>query len=239
MRITLTCVYCGADATTKDHVVPRCFLEKPFPPNLLTVPSCRKCNLGYSKDEEYFLAVMAQTGSVPSLRKRVQKGGVVERMLERSHGLNKHFTDSTRIAERGNVLISPDLVRIANVTRKVAFGLYWHQYKPSKMPALNKFFPYEPFHNLDDGNPIVVLTHNDRFRPKRWKQIQTLKVAGLGKVQVLDYMFVRDWTDFERLFCVLRFHETVWAAVRCPHPPHRTNSRSVPRLTHAGQRELF
>ena len=37
------------------------------------MPSCRKCNEGYSKDEEYFLAVMAQTGFVPSLERNVEE----------------------------------------------------------------------------------------------------------------------------------------------------------------------
>ena len=41
--------------------MPRCLLEKPYPPNLLTIPSCCECNTGFKQDEEYFLAVMAQS----------------------------------------------------------------------------------------------------------------------------------------------------------------------------------
>ena len=33
------------------------------------------------------------------------------------------------------------------------------------------------------------------------------------------------WRDFGRLFCIMRFHETIWAAVRCAHPPNRKNSK--------------
>ena len=47
------CSYCLRGATTRDHVVPRCLLEKPYPPNLLTIPSCRECNTGFKQDEEY------------------------------------------------------------------------------------------------------------------------------------------------------------------------------------------
>ena len=83
MRVPLSCVYCGKEATTRDHVIPRCLLEKPYPPDLPTVPSCRPCNEGYSKDEEYFLAVMAQSGFVPPLTEKVEEGGLVDRMLER------------------------------------------------------------------------------------------------------------------------------------------------------------
>src|SRR5258708_5405206 len=241
MRRLLTCVYCGGEATTKDHVIPRCFLEKPFPPNLPTVPSCRKCNQGYSKDEEYFLAVMAQTGFVPSLEQKVAKGGVLDRMLGRSAGLDKHFTDFMTVIEGGGILIVPDEIRIANVTRKVAVGLYWHRYKPTVAPALNEFFALKPVHSLDVDNFIVLMTHNERFRPKRWKHLQTLKMPCLGKVQVLDYMFVRNWVwcDFGSLFCIMRFHETILAAVRCPATPNRKNSKSRVGLVHPEQGGLF
>ena len=46
------CSYCLREATTKDHVVPRCLLEKPYPPNLLTIPSCCECNTGFKQDED-------------------------------------------------------------------------------------------------------------------------------------------------------------------------------------------
>lgn len=37
---------------TKDHVPPKGFFAEPYPPNLLSVYSCRKCNGGKSNDEE-------------------------------------------------------------------------------------------------------------------------------------------------------------------------------------------
>ncbi|MBX7046000.1 MAG: HNH endonuclease [Ignavibacteria bacterium] len=44
------CVYCGVEISrrlkneTKDHVPPLSFYEPPVPPNLKTVPACKKCN---------------------------------------------------------------------------------------------------------------------------------------------------------------------------------------------------
>ena len=52
--VHVKCSYCRREATTNDHVVPRCLLEKPYPPNLLTIPSCYTCNTGFKQDEEYF-----------------------------------------------------------------------------------------------------------------------------------------------------------------------------------------
>ena len=54
------CVYCGkVRVLTKDHIPPKCFFAKPRPSNLITVPSCKECNLGRSKDDEYLRFVLA------------------------------------------------------------------------------------------------------------------------------------------------------------------------------------
>lgn len=227
MRIRNKCAYCSQEATTKDHVVPRCLLEKPFPPNLMTVPSCQECNAGFKNDEEYFLAVMAQSGFVPSLMSKVDKNGVVDRMLQNSAGLDARIQASLHAAEDGRIYIAPDEMRIANVARKVAFGLYCHRYTPKVLPSIDKFFALKPMHGQDKNNFIVVMAHTEKFQPRRWTHVQTLKLPGHGKIQIFDYMFVRNWVwgDFGQLFCIMRFHETIWAAVRCPHTPNRKNPK--------------
>lgn len=242
MSRPLKCVYCDRKATTNDHVIPRCLLEKPYPPNLISVPSCRACNAGFKTDEEYFLAVMAQSGFVPSLMSKVDKDGVVDRMLQQSAGLDARITNSLRVGDDGRVFIIPDEVRIANVTRKVAFGLYCHRYTPKTLPKVDEFFALKPMHGEDANNFIVVMAHTERFQPRRWTHAQTIKLPGHGKVQVFDYMFVRNWywNDFGRLFCIMRFHETIWAAVRCPEPPNRKNPKRRVGEAHTGdQQEMF
>lgn len=60
------CYNCGAaQASTREHVIPRAPVPEPRPSNLPTVPACVPCNQGFSKDEEYLrdrLAVV-MTGS--------------------------------------------------------------------------------------------------------------------------------------------------------------------------------
>src|SRR5690348_10493550 len=166
----MTCVYCGHPATTYDHVIPRCLLEKPFPLNLPTVPSCQPCNEAYSRDEQYFLAVMAQAGCASSLQSKIEDGGVVDRMLqrERSAGLNAHFLKNMGMAEDGRVFITPDEARIANITQKVAFGLYYHRYTPQVIPSLEAFLALKPIHASDRDNFIVTMAHTERLRPRPW-----------------------------------------------------------------------
>lgn len=53
MTMKEKCIYCGKrDATDPDHVPPKCFFSKPRPSDLITVPSCRKCNNKFSKVDE-------------------------------------------------------------------------------------------------------------------------------------------------------------------------------------------
>jgi hypothetical protein len=49
------CIYCGKlGALTADHIPPKNLFPRPRPSNLITVPSCHKCNKGFELDDEYF-----------------------------------------------------------------------------------------------------------------------------------------------------------------------------------------
>ena len=51
----IRCVYCNClmEEETRDHVPSKCLFPKGTP-GLVTVPSCKECNKGFAKDEEYF-----------------------------------------------------------------------------------------------------------------------------------------------------------------------------------------
>jgi hypothetical protein len=208
VRNARRCVYCGAIATTRDHVISRCLLEKPFPANLPTVHSCEYCNRGFAKDEEYFLAALATSGFVFTLQSKLIEGGVVDRMLTRSRSLDDRINASLQTAEDGRVYLQPELERIARVVRKVAFGLYLKRYT-RKAAALTEFDVWPLEHSQSGDQRILLMAHNERFRPKRWVTVQK---------GVFAYMFVRNWIwdDFGRVFCIMKFHETIRAAVGCP-----------------------
>jgi len=54
-KLKCKCIYCGSTTNlSKDHIPPKCLFPSPAPNNLITVPSCVRCNKSYSKDEEYF-----------------------------------------------------------------------------------------------------------------------------------------------------------------------------------------
>ena len=183
---------------------------------------------------------MAQSGFAPTLMSKVDEDGVVDRMLQKSPGFDSGIQASLHATEDGRVTIIPEEIRLANVARKVAFGLYCHRYTTKTTVSLDDFFALKPMHEYDEKNFIVAMTYSQRFQPRRWTHVQTLRLPGHKQVQVFDYMFVRNWIwrDFGRLFCLMRFHETIWAAVRCPAVQFRKSLKHRVRSLYSDQRQL-
>jgi hypothetical protein len=212
------CVYCGAEATTRDHVVPRCLLEREYPDNLPTVPCCRVCNEERSRDEQYFAVALAQVGFHPTLQDKLAPRGTVDRALERSPRLDDRIIESLSVAADGRVYFAPEMDRMASVAQKVAFGLYCHRYQLGKVPAIREFRTVPLTHSEEAMNHIFVMAHTERFVPRRWTDLQK---------GVFSYMFVRNWVwaDIGKLVCIMSFYETLWAAVVCPWPSRGSGAR--------------
>jgi hypothetical protein len=172
----------------------------------MTVDSCQACNGGFSADEEYFHAALAHVGFVPSLLARVDEGGAVDRSLEHSAGLDALITASLVPGEDGVVYLMPDLDRVNAVVRKVAVGLYHRRYRQHARPSA--FTAVGAFHARRMPGWMVAITHTERFTPKRWCRFQP---------GVFEYIFVRESGDSDHV-CVMNFHDTLWAAARCPAP---------------------
>jgi hypothetical protein len=205
-------VYCGAAAgTTADHVVARCLLEKPYPANLPTVDACADCNRSYSLDEEYFLAVLAHVGVTSWLKDKTSEGGQVDRMLTRRPALDERILESLVVLPGGRVALEPEQARLQRVVQKIALGLFLHRYRPTRAPRLTQFTAWPLEHSGHERSRIVAMAHTERFAIRRWTTLQP---------NVFTFMFVKNWvySDFGRLFCIMRIHETLWAAVRCPFP---------------------
>jgi hypothetical protein len=68
MNFVRKCYLCGStENLTRDHIPPENIFPKPKPTNLITVPCCRKCNEGFSKDDEAFrLWVASSVGRSPA-----------------------------------------------------------------------------------------------------------------------------------------------------------------------------
>jgi len=102
-----SCIYCGTKAAlTKDHVPPKSFFPKPRPANLITVPSCEKCNRNYGKDDERVRNIITSidtTENHPAIQQQISKKR--ERSYSRIEGWSnvQHLLTSIRMADRYSV----------------------------------------------------------------------------------------------------------------------------------------
>ena len=131
-RRAAPCVYCGASqAGTLDHVPPSCLFPSPRPSDLITVPSCRSCNLGASLDDEYFKAVVVMNSEFgtssavrrlrPSVERSFQRSGFVQGLLKRASE-----EDQAQRRNRGSAAYEVDSARLALTVRRIVLGLYYH-----------------------------------------------------------------------------------------------------------------
>lgn len=138
LRIT-RCVYCGAKAgATRDHVPARQFFAAPVPPNLITVPSCERCNRSWSKDEDYFRLLLVSRADTKGNPVRDKLFPVVRASLTRkeARGLAISFFNGMQTVERvspaGLYLGSASLFvgegqRLDRVAGKIVRGLFYHE----------------------------------------------------------------------------------------------------------------
>lgn len=204
------CVYCGRAADTKEHCPPRLLLEREYPRNLRTLRACRKCNESYSSDEQYFLAILAQISTNPTLTAKIEQGGSIDRALVNSPGLEQRISRSLSVDVDGRVVLQPEMDRLHRVIQKIAAGLYALKY--GKAIAIDRIIPIGAFPcegGLNPPMPIVAITYTERFRPKRWTHVQK---------GVFSYIIVRDPVDWTRLYCIMEFHQSLWGVVMFPQP---------------------
>ena len=132
------CVHCGIRGpVTSDHIPPKGLFAPPRP-KLITVPSCKSCNVGASKDDEYFRAMLSfhdTAGDHPDARRVRDK---VFRGLARpeSTGLRSRIANATRevsvISTNGlfvgrRLAYDVDLIRLDRVVRRTLTGLYYSE----------------------------------------------------------------------------------------------------------------
>ena len=113
------CIFCGETADTREHVFAKCFFEKPYPKNMMTVPTCHNCNQSFSLDEQYLLYLIEYLRSIEE-----NFGDPVNELAERTyrhcHCLEKRMLSSLKIDNKNNVYFQIEAKRINRVVLKIA-----------------------------------------------------------------------------------------------------------------------
>jgi len=131
------CVFCGVRGPiTREHIPAKAFFPSPLPSNLITVPSCRKCNSEWQKDEDYFRLCLVAREDTKGNRSRDELFPTVKRSLTRvdARGFANKFLNSLAEVEeftpagiyvRSGVSVSFEGARLDRVAEKVIRGLFY------------------------------------------------------------------------------------------------------------------
>jgi hypothetical protein len=148
------CVFCGAEPTTREHVVSRILLDDPLPADLPLVSSCHDCNNSFSPDEEYFARLIdcVVSGSTDPLSVQRKK---VKASLRHSPALATSIAAGSNEDSTGRLLWKPENDRVRRVIVKLARGHAAHQYSELQLD--------EPAHVMAVPLTVMPALQRDAF----------------------------------------------------------------------------
>ena len=127
------CYVCGREATSREHVPPRCFFpdDSRYRQQLITVRSCTEHNEDTSLDDEYVRNVIAMCIGNNSIgfKQFIEK---TVKSFEGSIGLMKKTvgTSQTVFTPEGPTrAFKIDRARFNKVMKKIAYGLYFYKFR--------------------------------------------------------------------------------------------------------------
>ena len=119
-RLLSGCIYCGGPAETRDHVPSRCLLDRPYPENLPVVGCCKKCNKGFSGDEQYLVCLVESALCGSTDPSKIQRPSVA-RILQNTPALRARI-EAAKTETNDHVMFAVEHPRVANVMLKLARG---------------------------------------------------------------------------------------------------------------------
>ena len=195
------CVYCGAEAKTREHAPSKVFLNKPYPGDLPIVPACFKCNNSFSQDE-LFVAIL------------------IEKLKSNYYGSQYPLPADTlarlsvnpKIASAiDNAIVSNDLARfddrIKNVALKLAISHAVYElsegYCAKDANIDYSFSNNMSIENREDFESAIVL--NDKLLPeigsRAYERIMAMEVSAQSQEQpdqtVTVPLMLLDWVDVQ------------------------------------------
>lgn len=125
MKAKWNCVYCGGDATTRDHVPPKSIFFGTRK-NLVTVPSCEQCNNSRSElDQSFrdFLSLATRSeASNPDLWQKTLRG------LARQPSKLQNLLRSAVELSDGDFAVELEAKAQIQMFESIARGLYFHHF---------------------------------------------------------------------------------------------------------------
>jgi len=196
------CVYCCEKLKeTSDHVPPKSFFPKPRPSDLITVPSCLRCNHDVGEDEEFFLATFMFTQGGVSEAGNKLWAEKLHRMYEKNLGLKRKIAQALSYADiltpaglflGRKMAIQTDEKRFDKVVHKIVRGLYYFEYN-------------EPL-SITTEILSLFLKQEQHFEAAR-QPVHQLKNGSRGWEGIFEYKFNRLGDSKEDSMWLIRFFD--------------------------------
>lgn len=134
------CVYCGAVATTRDHLPTRNLFPDTKLVQFLKIPACLSCNNGLSKDELFFRDLVAALGLETSISAKLLFNSKIRSSVQRNPSVAKRIfsmMDLVDLMSPGGIILDTktkvtiqkeEKERIDRVVTKYAKGLFYHHF---------------------------------------------------------------------------------------------------------------
>lgn len=147
------CAYCGSSSDlTRDHVPPLAvFPDEPkYRRNLITVPSCRRCNKRHARDDEYLAHVLAAHATVvrnpasASFRARIHRGlrrfrsALPSRLARSMRRVNVSTPAGIHLGKLP--VLQYERKRLEALIRRFVTGLHLHHFN-ERLPATHEVTP--------------------------------------------------------------------------------------------------
>lgn len=168
-----TCYMCDAPAVNREHVPPLCFFPKSkdlkegqdFRVGLKTVPACKLHNSGKSKDDEYFLNMVAGLESINEIGRNHYRNQI-RRQNERNPSIIARFAERA-IEVNGRFGYETEINRADSFVDHFARALYFVHYSKKWQEELSWFpeFLVRPLHSVEETIRLEIIRDNDlQFR---------------------------------------------------------------------------
>jgi hypothetical protein len=192
-RYGASCVFCGAEPTTREHVASRVLLDDPLPEDLPLVSSCHDCNNGFSRDEEYLACLIdcVVSGSTDPRSVRREK---VRASLRHSPALAARIAAGRSEDGAGTIIWKAQDERVRNVIVKLARAHAAHQYSEPRL--------VEPEHVV--VVPLMVMSAEQREAFEEipespgWPEIGSRAFMNVFVVGEEVYSAEAGWTVLQR-----------------------------------------
>lgn len=135
------CIFCGDEANTREHIPAKQFFKGVPEKDLVTVPSCSRCNAEFQKDEDFFRQFWVSMLLDKSQKARQMFDDEITRSIKRRPSLgfqmfsqmkliDLHTKSGEYLGKKTAYKISDsDGKRIDRVVNKIVKGIFFHEFK--------------------------------------------------------------------------------------------------------------